>query len=435
MKKILLATSALAAIASFGASAHVRDGLVESSHNRLELAITGEISAYMGYTSFDKTTYGSATDTVGVETEGDGFGQSYSADIDFTAITHVRNWQIKGVVELNVETTDGYDVKSLQEYAPDANGVLQPVVDANNNAVNSTYFLETDKDDAVTIGDVYVDFTAPYGTFRLGKGAGPSDQLSLEAELPGFDLENVTGNDNYTLSHARFADSYNQIGYYSPNWNGFQFGVAYGFGLDDNAYISPEYNDFVEAAAKYSGEWNAFSFGLSAAYRAYLGDGDFYYYYDSDNNNAITPGEYAANDKLTAGIQLGYMGFNWITTYGQTMVDDGDSYGVKTALTYQWNRWLVGATYEYANESYDGVFDANGAFVATGISPTVSKDATLNAFGVGAEFHVFDGLTWNMAVNYATYDLDYDYVDAATQDYTYEDGSAFQVLTGFDLTW
>ncbi len=418
MKKILLATSALAAIASFGASAHTRDGLVESSHNRLELAITGEISATMGYTSISETWYDDA-DADGFEGSGSGFGQSYSADINFTASTHVRNWEIKGVVELDVDSSNF------------ATGEFYELDDEDYDII----VLANDDSDALNVDKVYVDFTAPYGTFRIGKGAGPSDALSLEASLPGYSFEDITGREDgfdnslFGSSATRFANSYNQIGYYSPNWNGFEFGVAYGFGLDgDNALFQPEYNDFAEVAAKYSGEWNSFSFAVSGAYRGYFGGDSYELAVDPlTGEESVVSSEYDPADEWTAGISIGYMGFDWTTTYGEQIIEDGDNYGIKTALTYEWDRWLVGASYEY------GVFGRNS--LNEDLADEYSWERVTSTFGVGAEFKVFDGLTWNAALNYRQVDLDVDYKSADFKDYTMLEGDAFQVLTGFDLEW
>ncbi len=423
MKKILLATSALAAIASFGASAHTRDGFVESSHNRLELAITGEISAYYGIGSaevinpgengvadYEYTQFGDLDLEDGSTTVS---GLNYSADINFTASTHVRNWNIKGVVELDLPTAEG-------------NGEL-----------------EVDK--------IYVDFAAPYGTFRVGKGAGPSDALSIEADVPGVGLDDVTGDDDFELGFSRFANSFNQIGYYSPNWNGFQFAVAYGF--NEDGYTQDFDNHFLEGAAKYSGEWGGFSFGVSAAYRTYFDEiievshttpyGEDAVVYAA--NNDLPYYEYQKwldvssvqdrSDRATVGLSLGYMGFEWNTTYGQYFTGMGqDSYGLRTSLKYSWDRWSIGAGYEIRSMEWD-----NTSYVGGGDRVNHSYEAQANLITVGADYHVFDGMTWESSISYLTTERSHTAhshtvgVDDHTD--TFVDGSAMTFATGFTLEW
>ncbi len=407
MKKILLATSALAAIASFGASAHVRDGLVETSKNRVELAITGEISVLTGFTSFETEEYDMDGNAIaGVNSlDYSTWGQNYTADIDFVATTHVRDWEIKGVIELDV--SPAAVPTYMNEQVLDANGA--GVVDAEGNPVYETVadYSETKDKGYLSAGKVYVDFTAPYGTFRVGKGSGPADELTLEASIPGYDLEDITGNDDFALTGARFADSFNQIGYYSPVWNGFQFGIAYGF--MENTIAGVDSNDLVELAAVYKGEFNAFSYGVSAAYRTYLGD------------DAVW------DDAMSAGISLGYMGFDWTTTYAVKNAEVGKDLdltrdGIRTALTYDWDRWSFGAYYEMAEESMD-----TGLYTQDVLST--------NIYGVGTEFDVFDGLVWKFGANFVDFERTETSSEPNTKDYTYRDGSAFQVLTGFDLEW
>lgn len=404
MKKILLATSALATVASFGASAHTRDGLVESSHNRLELAITGEISAFTGYTSATITDYEKVYDAEasayvwkGTDTEYTGTGLNYSADIDLTATTHVRDWDIEGVIQLDISSAE--------------NG------------------------DAVEASEVYVDFTkANIGTFRVGRGDGPSEDLSLEANVPGVDFQDITGDDDFNFGFARFADAFNQIGYYSPNFYGFEFGIAYGYGYDgyaNNAYRHDSDNaDFVEIAAKYTGEFSGFSYGISGAYRMAM-----------DNTAAVQPGNTKegymtfadlnnkyTSDKYTVGLSLGYMGFNWTTTYGEWISNadfvDGygiDRYGIATALTYSWDRWTVGAGYQLNEREAS--------------TPTMTDTTTLQTFELGAEYDVFDGLVWKATAAYADFDRSVSYADPKVEGYTVRDGDAFQFITGFDLRW
>ncbi|MFV0322681.1 MAG: porin, partial [Alphaproteobacteria bacterium] len=207
MKKILLGTSAIIAMAAMGASAHVRDGLVDSSPTRFELTIAGEVSAYQAFTTFGvEDADGNSVDL----DEDTFFGQDYSADIDFIAKTHVRDWEIEARVELDYNSGSG----------------------ANEGR------------SAFDVDEVYMDFKhMTYGTFRLGRGPAPSNMISLEAALPGenwddtgaindsFGLDGVFGG----LGNSRFADDANQIGYYSPKFGDmFQFGIAYIFETEDN---------------------------------------------------------------------------------------------------------------------------------------------------------------------------------------------------------
>ncbi|MFV0322702.1 MAG: porin [Alphaproteobacteria bacterium] len=370
MKKILLGTSAIIAMAAMGASAHVRDGLVDSSPTRFELTIAGEVSSYVGYTSV------SAEDADGNELfDEDYFGQDYSADIDFIAKTHVRDWEIEARVELDYNSNNSFDAD-----------------------------------------EIYMDFTkANIGTFRLGRGPAPSDMISLEAALPGENWDDVGAINNSFglggvfggLDNSRFADDANQIGYYSPKFGDmFQFGIAYIFetedNLDNDALANSTDDDAVEVAAKFEKEFSGFNFGVSGAYR---------YFFDQDEVEDFAE----KSDQWTVGLVLGYMGFNWTTTYGETSYVDVDAYdwGVRTAVTYAWDRWEAGVAYE------------------TGAQYQSSDETTKTSLvEAGLSFHVFDGMDVHGALAYAWSDHDENAATAA--DWS---ADAFQVRTGIDLSW
>lgn len=376
MKKILLGTSAIIAMAAMGASAHVRDGLVDSSPTRFELTIAGEVSTYQALSNF--TIDDANGDEVYNETF---FGQDYSADIDFIAKTHVRDWEIEARVELDYNSGAG----------------------------------DQEGRDAFDVDEVYMDFKhMTYGTFRLGRAPAPSDMLSLEADLPGENWDDTGAlNDDWAfafggLDNSRFADDANQIAYYSPKFGDmFQFGVAYIFEVEDNLDYDGLDNltddDAVEVAAKFQKEFGGFNVGVSGAYRVFF-----------DQDEVEDFGE--KSDQWTAGIVLGYMGFNWTTTYGETYYVDVDDYdwGVRTALTYAWDRWEAGIAYETGADLQQSDETSRASLVEAGLS-----------------FHVFDGMDVHGALAYAWSDMD----ENSTSGYADYEAKGFQARTGIDLTW
>lgn len=399
MKKILLGTSAIIAMAAMGASAHVRDGLVDTTPTNFELTIQGEVSAYQAMTTI------TAEDKAGNELATQGFfGQDYSADIDFIAKTYIRDWAIEARVELDYNSNTSFDAD-----------------------------------------EVYMDFThASIGTFRLGRANTPSDVLSLEAALPGENWEDVSDiNSAFSplfggLDNSRFADDANEIAYFTPKFGGvFQFGVAYifgdakydattnaftGWGLDTDSIANNIVDDAVEVAAKLEGEYAGFNYGISGAYRKYLGTDNMFTW----QKGASTPATdwHSVDDQWTTGLKIGYMGFNWITTYGETRYnyngdavnsqwDDAKDWGIRTALTYAWDRWEVGAAYEIGQ-------------ALAGTDETI-KSSMIEA---GASYKVFTGMSVHGAVAYATSEHD----EFATV-HPGAKADALQFRTGIDLTW
>ncbi|MFV0322075.1 MAG: hypothetical protein ACK5LE_06830 [Alphaproteobacteria bacterium] len=396
-KTVLFGTTILAGAFVMNASAHVRDGLVDTSPTNFELTILGEVSAYQAFTSID------VKDNAGNDVLVDSyFGQNYSADIDFNARTHMRDWNIGGIVELDYLSNDEFSIDEL--------------------------YLEFQNDNV--------------GMFRLGLAPSPSDELSLEVDLPGenYDDDRDFGKDIRSIDYfsaignSRFADDANQISYYSPKFgNMFQFGVAYIFGerditenidtsgnvigvstydsLDHDGLSNKISDDAVEVAAKFENTWGQFDFAVSGAYR---------YYFDNKTSYVASDGSVWSvlgilpESQWTTGLQLGYGGFDWITTYGETYYADIDAkdWGVRTGFIYSWDRWQVGAAYELG---VDGQ----------------KSDDTLKTQLVEASLslQVFDGMLFHTNIGYAWSDFD---KNSALADY---DASAFEVRTGIDLSW
>lgn len=376
MKKILLGTSAIIAMAAMGANAHVRDGLVDTSGTNFELTIKGAVKAYQAFTSF------SAEDAAGNDVleakgiEDTYFGQDYDADIDFIAKTHIRDWEIEARVELDYDSNNKFDAD-----------------------------------------EIYMDFKhVTYGTFRLGRAPGPSAMLSIEAALPGENWEdlsemNAAFENNGVfggLGNSFFDEDLHQIGYYSPKFGDmFSFGVAYIFAdevnddFDWDGINNQTDDDGIEVAAKFEKEFNAFNFGVSGAYR---------YFFDQDDVTDL--GE--TSDQWIVGLTLGYMGFNWTTTYGEVSYVDLEQYdwSVRTAVTYAWDRWEAGVAYE------------------TGAALQQSDDTIRSSLvEAGLSYHVFSGMDVHGALAYAWSEAD---DNSAIAGY---EADAFQVRTGIDLTW
>ncbi len=410
MKKLLLATSAIAVMSGLGASAYVRDGVVEAGATNVELFITGEVSSYVAVTSisaeyatgeailpYKETDPNAIYDPI--YTEDTFIGQDYSADVNFIAKVHSRGWDITGVVEVDFGTSGG-----------------------------------------AGLDNAYIDFThASYGTFRTGKGSAPSDLISLEAALPGENwddldaLQNVFAPAFKGLGNSRFADEANQIGYYSPKFgNMFQFGVAYIFNdsydtaktatgdlnipmgvfkdadLNADTLANVTNDDAIEVAAKMHTELVGFNMGISGAYRSYLADAN--------------PG--SLEEMWTTGLLLGYMGFNWTTTYGETTYAEVETYdwGIRSAVTYAWDKWEAGIAYEYGQD-------------AAGGDQTIKSDL----IEAGLSYRSFPGLTWHGAVAFAGTELDALYAgrDAQGGPLGLSEATAdgVQFRAGVDLAW
>ncbi len=380
MRKLLLATSAIAVMSGLGASAYVRDGVVDAGKTNVELFITGEVSAYMGITSITAENKDSSADPILEETF---IGQDYSGDVDFIAKVHTRGWDIEGRVEV--------DFGSKGEAALD---------------------------------EAYIDFANPaYGMFRVGRGPAPSDMLSLDAALPGENWDDLSvvqsdfGIAFQGLGNSRFADDANQIGYYTPKFgNMFQFGMAYIFNdgqedveagnvgaLNQDSLANTGADDAVEFAAKYHTEMAGYNIGVSGAYR--------HYFYSNPTMGAIT-----MNDKesaWTVGMLVGYMGFNWTTTYGRTDYDSfANDWGIRTAVTYAWDKWEAGVAYEVGQ-------------AGAGEDNTITSDL----IEAGLSYQSFPGLKWHGAVAYAASGAD---ELSATPN---AEVSGLQFRTGVDLSW
>lgn len=258
-----------------------------------------------------------------------------------------------------------------------------------------------------------------WGQIRAGDEHGASDfavhapmTYDFGAQVDGYYTEFLRSGDVFAIAPSFIDDDENstKVTYMTPKLgvgaHKVQAGVSYmpnfyGQGQQvtfTNAAVtnSTVYKNVVEVGAKYEGNWmdkvsSVVGFTLST------GDGQ-----PATNGTATaTLSDYTAWD---IGAQLGYAGF----TVGGNYTDAG-RFGTVAGQTNDQRVWTVGASYKFDRASVAGSYlngkgynnGGAGTAAATGaaftnLTPTLSTDnysANYSAWGIGAGYSLFDGMT------------------------------------------
>ena len=305
--------------------------------------------------------------------------------------------------QANLEVTVGgyaafqaamFDNDQTNESGRDFQSEAQILVSADATADNGLQYgakvlLDASSDDSNNTDEVGLYLAGSFGRVEMGDDDGASE---LAVFAPTVGIGQINGSyDDYVLATAQGhalndrgdhsftsldTDDSTKITYYTPKYNGVQFGVSYAPELNDEG----EHVEFTENTAEAS---DVFEFGLG---------------YDGEISGVqVKAGAiYVMGDAATGtedlnswtlGAKLGYQGFS----FGGSYTDDGDSFGTTGAANDEISTWTVGATYEQGpwgvGVSYlDKDFDTNGASAG-------AAGGTYSAVALGGTYKVAPGLT------------------------------------------
>jgi hypothetical protein len=337
MKKVLLASSALALVGAFASPA---------SSAEWEMKVGGYMEQYVAYANNDQTIAGdydgidSKHDSeiwfvpsitldngiqfgVNIQLEGDGYlGTSDTIDESYMFIKGSF-----GEILLGSENSAGY---KMSYGAPDVT-----FVNVNSGSLSS-----------------FIPFTGASDVFR--------------GVLGSTYLENARNNDA------------NRFTYFTPRFSGFQVGVSYARdGLQDsNAQIDTDasntLNNIFDVGANYVNSFGDFDVVVSGRYGI------------ADDNNGSDPKVWAA------GLNLGYAGFTIGGSYGeQTGAQNLNGRVWDAGVSYATGPW--GFSFTYINgDSRDndaGVGHENLEQYLVGASYALATGVDLNAFGGYVDFN------------------------------------------------
>ncbi len=379
MRKVLLATTALVGVA-FAGAAHA--------------ASTSPISLNVGgYTDFVAGIWHEAQGTTAAPRASRDFETEYK--INFDAVGKGSNGIEYGA---NVSLWNGPEVTNAG--APWTGGGT-----------------------AATINSAYVWLSGAFGKVMLGDEHGATDLFVYaptvgEGQVDGryMDFVDPTTLDRFYASGVDNTEHSTKITYYTPkvgnDMNKVQLGVSYAPNLYNYGQAVTKYNtgaagvgatspyqDVIDGAVEYWGNFHPVTVALSAdittgsagAAGAGAGAGSAGLY-------PTAPGVAGFSDYTTFGLggQVGFSGF----TVGASYVDMG-RYGAVHGQNKSQDVWTFGGKYEFdkvgvavsylTGEGYDNLL--NAGFSAT--TTNTNYVSSFNAWGVGAVYTWFPGLTTN----------------------------------------
>lgn len=337
MKKILLGTTGLIAVALLAGSPALANGVTpieEPSAERIKLGLGGFMEQWVGW----------------VDEESGGFrefDQKSDTEIYFIGSTTLDNgWTIMARVELEGDKgASGID-KSWLSISDESFGTL------NLGSIN-------------TVTDNMHHYPP-----EVGIGLFDSSNWVVE----GTATKKATGID---------PGDHNVIQYVSPNWYGFQFGLEYAPDPDniDLTVTPPTHaiqqqpyvysNDYYAVVAAYNGEFEGFSVGFDVGFM--------------EQNVPFVPGN---REEYQVGASIGYGGFTvaggyW---YGNTINVLGEEDSLTIGASYEQGPWAVSATYQKAENWQFGHNDSFEQILLSGrynLGPGVALKGTF--FHVDAE--------------------------------------------------
>ena len=364
MRKLLLATTALAGAAMFAGTAQAG----------MEVTVGGYNDFRAGYFSQDL---------------------SAGAGVERRKVDFENEFQLE--VEAKGKTNNGMEYGAV--------ATLWNGADYTNNPGSQT----------VRLHQSYGYVNGSWGQFRAGDEHGANDfavhaPLSYDfgGQVDGNYTEFVRSQDLFAIAPSFIDDDENstKISYFTPklSFGGHkvQAGVSYApnfYGQGQNVNFTnagaatTNYRDLVKAGAKYEGSFMD-KVNVTAGVVVLTGEG---------TKNTIGSTTAVAKDftSYDLGAQVGYAGF----TVGGNYTDAG-SYNAGAGQDKDQDVWTVGAGYKFDRASFAGSclqgrgYNNAGA-VAGGtafnnLAPAVGSDnyvKSYEAYGFGAGYSVFDGMT------------------------------------------
>lgn len=251
----------------------------------------------------------------------------------------------------------------------------------------------------------YIYLDGSWGRFELGSNVGASGAMEVDAATiaratGGVDgdwyryanVGTTGGTQNYIITpdlplaygaHAggfglENQENTNKITYYSPNWNGFQLGLSY----------AP--NDVDRGQVINRADNRAVVNGLSRAENIFYGGLSYETSYENVGIALAATAERgdaesAAYEDLMAynvGAKLTYMGFSFAGSYG----DWGDSLTLD-ASNLDNDYWTLGASYEF------GPYGVSVTYLDSTYEVAGATDNDFDILSVGADYQLAPGLT------------------------------------------
>ncbi|WP_135077246.1 porin [Terasakiella sp. SH-1] len=342
MKKVILRTTAISALCLGALSAQAADPI--------ELNISGFMKQWVGYTehSINKLSRWNYSNV----------GTYSDAEIYFSGSTKLDNGLSVGVMmetERSGGTSDGNTDESYGWISSDSYGKIQ--VGRTDNVSTEMAYKARDVGIGLNKGDVEewrpsAQFATDvaYTTALVGS--------SLEIQPPG-------------------------IHYYSPVFNGFQFGFSHLISATESQEGSYSPKRSAQAfALSYSGEWNDLKIGadLSKVQKRYVSDRNFY----------------------RAGLDLEYEGFSLSGSYKRTSnLEDRNATTGYAASIFDGQTWEAGLGYETGPYSVtaaylSGIYDANST--VSGAKSDLNIAMISGAYDLGAGV-TFRGSVFRYDVN------------------------------------
>jgi hypothetical protein len=363
MRKILLATTALAGVAFFASAAQAG----------MEVTVGGYNDFRAGFFSNDLTT---------APRRSVDFINEFQLEVEAKA--KANNGMEYGVV---ASLWNGYDYTN----APVAIG-------ADSTTTNNT---------SLRVHQAYGYVNGAWGQVRLGDEHGASDfgitppqSYDFGGQVNGAYSQFLTPGSVFTITPAYVDDTENdtKASYFTPkfgfNGHKFQAGVSYtpnqhdaGTGNVVNSGAaagtslgSNNYKNVVEIGGGYEGTWFD-KFSTKAGVVVTTAD-------DVEgrtfNGEALTDGFTSWN----VGAQVGYAGF----AFGGNYVDAG-SYNKTVTQSGDQNAWSVGASYKFDRASIAGSYLRGHGFNNQAVLIAGdNRDVNYSAWGIGAGYSLFDGM-------------------------------------------
>ena len=340
MKKILLGTSALAAVALSAGAATAEAPTV---------TLTGGIQyAYVSYDN-DKNSVRNVT-TPATAKKSDRGG-----DIAGNGWGNELQWTIKGVSDSGLEYTGRIDWRY----------------------------------DGSTIDESWIKLGGGWGNVVIGADDAPSgsvrdayDVAAGSGGVDGYWMDNVADNvGDAGLPGLGNGDS-NKIAYYSPDFSGFSFGVSYtpkngSEGPTVAATSTNEIEDQIDAIISYNGSFDDVTFGLDAAYST----GSY------ETEGSVNSGTEDLKAYHIGGV-VTVSGFS----IGAGYSDHGDSGTAKGIRGSDKSSYNLGVKYNLNGVNVSATYTSGTANAGVATGTLVGSDDTFKAWSIGADYVVADGL-------------------------------------------
>jgi outer membrane protein OmpU len=380
MRKILLATTALAGVAFFAGSAQAG----------MEVTVGGYNDFRAGFFDNDLT---GASNRRHLD-----FQDEFQLEVEAKA--KANNGMEYGVV---ASLWNGADYNNWAAFVP-TTGSTADTGPANNNArIHQAYGYVNGAWGQIRTGDehgasdfgVYAPTTYDWGGQVNGSYTQFLTPSTVWGVTPSFvdDLENNTKISYFTPKFGVSGHKFQAGVSYTPNWYDAGVGVVVNdptTGTQGNPLGTNNYKDVIELGAGYEGNWFD-KFSTKAGFVFHTADN-----IDNRTFGGPTVATQGVRDYSSWGLgaQVGYAGF----TVGGNYTDAGD-YNKTQAQTDEQTSWTVGASYKFdrasiaasylAAEGYNNMLNGT-ATAASGAQSNYVSD--YSAWGIGAGYSLFDGM-------------------------------------------